>query len=589
MAIVVAYDLFDPTSNITITWDVVSWTPDGYVAVVKMNNYQMYRQITSPGWTLGWTWAKKEIIWSMVGAQADDQGECKEFQSNIPHSCEKNPRIIDMHVGAPYNQQFPNCCKGGIVTSLGQDPANSLAAFQLSVGNSGKTYRTVSLPKNFSLLGPNQGYTCSSVSIVPSSVSFSSDGRRKTRALMKLVLSKLSVLKFQEHTYRMVENLEPKPSDLVISRAVRRSPQSEGTATMKQCTQHMCPIRVHWHVKRNYKAFWRVRITITNFNYNLNYTKWTLVAQHPNLNNVATVNSFIYKPLLVYESIKKLENDLLLQAGSNGSVYSEMILRKDEKIFTLNHGWAFPRKVYFNGDECIMPLPVSYPSLPNSVLPVSDIRRLKSREMVFEAATIPVFKFSLWAILLFMFSSNSMAFDPLDPFGNITIKWDVIFWTADGYVATMTVNNFQMYRHIMSPGWTLGWNWAKKEVIWSMVGAQTTEQGDCSKFKGGNQPHCCKRNPVVVDLLPGVPYNQQISNCCKGGVVSSWGQDPSAAVSAFQVSVGLSGTSNKTVKLPKNFTLLAPGPGYTCGPATIVPSTVYLTPDRRRKTQALSK
>lgn len=38
------------------------------------------------------------------------------------------------------------------------------------------------------------------------------------------------------------------------------------------------------------------------------------------------------------------------------------------------------------------------------------------------------------------------------------------------------MNNFQMYRHIMSPGWTLGWGWAKKEVIWSMVGAQTTDK-----------------------------------------------------------------------------------------------------------------
>lgn len=150
------------------------------------------------------------------------------------------------------------------------------------------------------------------------------------------------------------------------------------------------------------------------------------------------------------------------------------------------------------------------------------------------------------------------------------------------------MNNFQMYRHIMSPGWTLGWTWAKKEVIWSMVGAQTTEQGDCSKFKG-NIPHCCKKTPTVVDLLPGVPYNQQIANCCKGGVIGAYGQDPSASVSAFQVSVGLAGTSNKTVKLPKNFTLLGPGPGYTCGPAKIVPSTTFLTPDRRRKTQALSK
>ena len=155
------------------------------------------------------------------------------------------------------------------------------------------------------------------------------------------------------------------------------------------------------------------------------------------------------------------------------------------------------------------------------------------------------------------------------------------------YQAVVTMSNFQMFRHIMNPGWTLGWTWAKKEVIWSMVGAQTTEQGDCSKFKG-NVPHCCKKTPTVVDLLPGVPYNQQFSNCCKGGVVAAWGQDPSSAVSSFQVSIGLAGTSNKTVKLPKNFTLLGPGPGYTCGPAKVVPSTVFLTPDKRRKTQALS-
>lgn len=191
-------------------------------------------------------------------------------------------------------------------------------------------------------------------------------------------------------------------------------------------------------------------------------------------------------------------------------------------------------------------------------------------------------------MVLIVRNCAAVAYDPLDPTGNITIKWDLISWTADGYVAVVTMNNFQMYRHIMSPGWTLSWTWAKKEVIWSMVGAQATEQGDCSKFKGGS-PHCCKRTPTILDLLPGVPYNQQIANCCKGGVVASYGQDPAAAVSSFQVSVGLSGTSNKTVKLPQNFTLLGPGLGYTCGPAKVVPSTTFFTPDRRRKTQALSK
>lgn len=145
-----------------------------------------------------------------------------------------------------------------------------------------------------------------------------------------------------------------------------------------------------------------------------------------------------------------------------------------------------------------------------------------------------------------------------------------------------------MFRHITSPGWTLGWTWAKKEVIWSMVGAQVTAQGDCSKFKA-NIPHSCKKTPSVVDLLPGVPMNQRFSDCCKSGVMASWGQDPSAAVSAFQLSVGHSGTSNKTVTPPKNFYLLGPGPGYTCSAATIVPPSVSFSPDGRRTTQAMSK
>jgi hypothetical protein len=55
-----------------------------------------------------------------------------------------------------------------------------------------------------------------------------------------------------------------------------------------QCTSHMCPIRIHWHVKLNYKEYWRVKITITNFNFRMNYTQWNLVAQHPNFDNISS-------------------------------------------------------------------------------------------------------------------------------------------------------------------------------------------------------------------------------------------------------------------------------------------------------------
>jgi len=73
-----------------------------------------------------------------------------------------------------------------------------------------------------------------------------------------------------------------------------------------QCTSHMCPIRVHWHVKLNYKQYWRVKVTITNFNYNMNYTQWNLVVQHPNFDNLTQTFSFNYQSLSPYSAISKL-------------------------------------------------------------------------------------------------------------------------------------------------------------------------------------------------------------------------------------------------------------------------------------------
>lgn len=74
---------------------------------------------------------------------------------------------------------------------------------------------------------------------------------------------------------------------------------------LRWCTRHMCPIRVHWHVNLNYKEYWRVNITLWNFNYKMNYTNWTLVAQHPNFDNVTQVFGFNYKSLTPYGSISR--------------------------------------------------------------------------------------------------------------------------------------------------------------------------------------------------------------------------------------------------------------------------------------------
>ncbi|PKA49725.1 COBRA-like protein 4 [Apostasia shenzhenica] len=391
----VAYDPLDPTGNITIKWDVISWTPDGYVAVVTMNNFQMYRHIMNPGWTLGWTWAKKEVIWSMVGAQTTEQGDCSKFKGNIPHCCKKAPIVVDLLPGVPYNQQIANCCKGGVVAAWGQDPSAAVAAFQVSVGLAGTSNKTVKLPTNFTLLGPGPGYTCGPAKVVPSTTFLTPDHRRKTQALMtwnvtctysQFLASKnpsccVSFSSFYNST------ITPCPkcscgcrtkncikSNLKLLSVPGVNTPRKDAAPLLQCTSHMCPIRVHWHVKLNYKDYWRAKIAITNFNYRLNYTQWTLVVQHPNLNNVTQVFSFDYKPLVPYQSINdtsmfygmKYYNDLLMEAGPSGNVQSELLLQKNPDTFTLKKGWAFPRKVYFNGDECRLPSPDTYPHLPST-------------------------------------------------------------------------------------------------------------------------------------------------------------------------------------------------------------------------------
>lgn len=37
-----------------------------------------------------------------------------------------------------------------------------------------------------------------------------------------------------------------------------------------------------------------------------------------------------------------------------------------DRDFTFKEGWGFPRKISFNGQDCVMPSPDDYPRLPNA-------------------------------------------------------------------------------------------------------------------------------------------------------------------------------------------------------------------------------
>ncbi|KAL3597441.1 hypothetical protein D5086_009078 [Populus alba] len=61
----------------------------------------------------------------------------------------------------------------------------------------------------------------------------------------------------------------------------------------------------------------------------------------------------------------KAYNNELLQAEHRqlGSVSTEILFEKDSGMFTLRNGRALPRRIYFGGEECTMPLPDTFPVL----------------------------------------------------------------------------------------------------------------------------------------------------------------------------------------------------------------------------------
>jgi len=80
-------------------------------------------------------------------------------------------------------------------------------------------------------------------------------------------------------------------------------------------------------------------------------------------------------------------NDMLLTHGDNGNVQTEVLLHKDRREFTFREGWTFPRKISFNGDECVMPSPDAYPRLPNT----AHIATTTFPTIFFSLLLLPVF------------------------------------------------------------------------------------------------------------------------------------------------------------------------------------------------------
>ncbi|EXB36845.1 hypothetical protein L484_003230 [Morus notabilis] len=384
----------DPNGNITVVFDILQWTtnPDGYLARVTIKNHYQYRHVDKPGWSLGWTWANREVIWSMRGAFATDMGNCSEFKSQIPHSCKKDPVIADLMLDqASPDNMTDGCCRGGTLYPSAIDPSKSFSTFEVQVGRLDGS-NSARAPVNLTLMAPGPGYSCGPLLDSDPTISSDIGGRRhvpvfrtwKTACTYSSFLTNktpmccVSLSTFYNHAITPCSNCScgcrnaDKSTDLCI-----RGGDLSSTSDIVKCTDHMCPIRVHWHIKNNYEDHWRVKLTVSNYNIKRNYSDWNVLVQHPGLKNLAKTFSFnttllpavgLGDEVALFWGLKYYNEELLnfdSDKDQIGSVSTEMLLKKDFDSFTLRSGWALPRRIYFNGESCQMPPPDDFPMLPN--------------------------------------------------------------------------------------------------------------------------------------------------------------------------------------------------------------------------------
>lgn len=153
-------------------------------ARVTIQNYYQFRQVEMPGWSLGWSWAQEEIIWSMAGAFATQQGNCSTFKSRIPHSCKRDPIIIDLTPDAAPENRTAHCCRNGVLSSWAIDQPTSFSSFDVVVGGL-DAKANPRKPQNLTLLAPRRGYTCGPLEDDTPTVVPVGGGRREEQVFCK--------------------------------------------------------------------------------------------------------------------------------------------------------------------------------------------------------------------------------------------------------------------------------------------------------------------------------------------------------------------------------------------------------------------
>ncbi|XP_051215613.1 COBRA-like protein 10 [Lolium perenne] len=350
----------------------------------------------------------------------------KDFDFTPVYNCEKRPVIVDLPPEREKDNavgNLPFCCKNGTLLPPTMDESKSRAMFQLTVYKLPPDLNRTALypPQNWKIAGKlNPHYVCRQpirvspmefpdptglMSTTPAVASWQvacNITRPKKRA-SKCCVSFSAYYNDStvpcntcacgcagNDTAMCNQNAHPilLPSEAMLVPFDNRTAKARAWAKIKHwrvpnpmpCGDN-CGLSINWHVMNNYKSGWSVRITIFNWQ-DYTFKDWfaavTMGDHYSGYENVYSFNG---------TRMGKPFNNTIFMQGLPGLTYLEPITdgkttdgprvpgkqqsvisfkKKDAPNINIPRGEGFPKRVYFDGEEC---------ALPETIPRVSSARR----------------------------------------------------------------------------------------------------------------------------------------------------------------------------------------------------------------------
>uniref|UniRef100_A0A7N0SVM3 COBRA C-terminal domain-containing protein n=1 Tax=Kalanchoe fedtschenkoi TaxID=63787 RepID=A0A7N0SVM3_KALFE len=329
-----------------------------YLAQVTIDNINPLGRLDS--WNLTWEWMRGEFIESMRGAYTRN----KDYSECIYGAQGQHYKDLDF-------SQIMNCEKKPEPLALAcHNKARSI--FQLNVYKMPPDMNRTAInpPQHWQIDGIiNPHYKCGQPIRVefpdPSGLQATSYAVASWQVVCNITRPKPKQSKCCVSFSAFYNDSVVPPSEALLVPFDNRTDKAKAWGKLKNfkvprtlpCPDN-CGVSINWHVNSDYKSGWTARITLFNWE-EINFEDWFAAIQinkaYPGYENVYSFNG---------TKLPQINNTIFMQGlkglnylmGVQQSVIS--FSKKHTHGINILEGDGFPTKVYFNGEECAIPVQI---------------------------------------------------------------------------------------------------------------------------------------------------------------------------------------------------------------------------------------